>query len=120
MEEGRAEIEILGQRVVVRGQGSPAHIQALAEYLDARIRLVRDQARVHDPVRLSILAGLHVADELFRCREREAALTAHVDALLSRLDQALNRGGVGTPPRFPPEDGGGKAAARNGPPTLGG
>lgn len=89
MDEGRAEIEILGQRIVVRGQGSPEHIRTLAAYLDARIRLVRDQARVHDPVRLSILAGLHVADELFRCRERETSLAAQVDALVARLDQAL-------------------------------
>jgi cell division protein ZapA (FtsZ GTPase activity inhibitor) len=120
MEEGRAEVEILGQRIVVRGQGSPEHIQSLAAYLDAQIRRVRDQARVHDPVRLSILAGLHVADELFRCRERETSLAAQVDALVARLDRALGRGGVGPSPRFPPEDGGGKAAARSGPPIQGG
>jgi len=101
MVEGRAEIEILGQRIVVRGQGSPEHIRALAEYLDTRIRRVRDQARVHDPVRLSLLAGLHVADELFRCREREAHLAAQVDALVARLDLALEGAapGAGRPPR---------------------
>jgi cell division protein ZapA (FtsZ GTPase activity inhibitor) len=72
----------------------------LAEYLDARIRLVRNQARVHDPVRLSILAGLHVADELFRAREREASLASQVDALVARLDHALD--GVAGEPARPP------------------
>jgi cell division protein ZapA len=87
--EGRAEVEILGQRITVRGQGSPEYIRNLADYLDRRIRTVRDQAQVHDPTRLSVLAGLHVVDELFRAREREAGLAAQVDTLLERLARAL-------------------------------
>ena len=89
MIEGRAEVEILGQRITVRGQGSPEYIRGLAAYLDGRIRVVREQARVYDPVRLSVLAGLHVADELFRSREREASLVAQVETLVARLDEAL-------------------------------
>jgi cell division protein ZapA (FtsZ GTPase activity inhibitor) len=89
MSEGRAEIEILGQRITVRGQGEPEYIQDLEAYLDGRIRTVRDQARVYDPVRLSILAGLHIADELFRSRAREEALADRIDELLARLEGAL-------------------------------
>ena len=72
MTEGRAEVEILGQRITVRGRGTPEYIRDLAQYLDGKIRAVRDQAQVHEPTRLSVLAGLHVVDELFRSREREA------------------------------------------------
>lgn len=89
MTEGRAEIEILGQRITVRGRGSPEYIRGLADYLDALIRTVRQEARVHEPTRLSVLAGLHVVDELFRAREREAGLLARVDSLADRLDRAL-------------------------------
>jgi cell division protein ZapA len=89
MSEGRAEIEILGQRITVRGQGEPEYIQDLAAYLDGRIRTVRDQARVYDPVRLSILAALHITDELFRSRAREEALADRIDGLLTRLEGAL-------------------------------
>jgi len=89
MSEGRAEIEILGQRITVRGQGSPEYIRGLAEYLDRMIQTVREQGRVHEPTRLSVLAGLHVVDELFRAREREADLSARVDALVERLGSTL-------------------------------
>jgi cell division protein ZapA (FtsZ GTPase activity inhibitor) len=89
MTEGRAEIEILGQRITVRGQGSPEYIRGLADYLDRMIRTVREQAQVHDPTRLSVLAGLHVVDELFRAREREAGLTARMESLVQQLDQAV-------------------------------
>lgn len=92
MTEGRAEIEILGQRLTVRGEGSPEYIRGLGEYLEGRIRTVREQARVYDPVRLSLLAGLHVADELFRSRERETRLVTQVDTLVERLDRVLRAG----------------------------
>ena len=101
MTEGRADVEILGQRLSVRGRGTPEYIHELAEYLDGRIQTVRDQARVFDPLRLSLLAGLHVVDELYRCREAEstrgtgAQWLARVDRLTERLGAVLE-GRAGT------------------------
>lgn len=94
MTEGRAEIEILGQRITVRGQGSPDYIRGLAEYLDGRIRLVREQAHVYDPLRLSLLASLHLADELFKSREQEASLAARLAELTARLGETLQGAGL--------------------------
>jgi cell division protein ZapA len=93
MTEGRAEIDILGQRITVRGRGSPEYIQGLADYLNGKIRAVREQGHVHDPTRLSVLAGLHVVDELFRAREEESTLAARVDHLVGRLQRALGDAG---------------------------
>ena len=93
--EGRADVEILGQRLSVRGRGTPEYIHGLAEYFNGRIQSVRDQARVFDPLRLSLLAGLHVVDELHRCRATaaehatDARLLARVDRLTERLGAAL-------------------------------
>jgi cell division protein ZapA (FtsZ GTPase activity inhibitor) len=89
MTEGRADVDILGQRLSVRGRGTPEYIHELADYLDGRIQTVREQARVFDPLRLSLLAGLHVVDELYRCREADAELVARVDRLAERLGAAL-------------------------------
>lgn len=96
MTEGRADVEILGQRLSVRGRGTPEYIHQLADYLNGRIQTVREQARVFDPLRLSLLAGLHVVDELYRCREAEAErptdaqLLARVDRLAERLGAVLD------------------------------
>ena len=95
MTEGRADVEILGQRLSVRGRGTPEYIHELADYLNGRIQAVREQARVFDPLRLSLLAGLHVADELYRCREAmegskpDVELVARVDRLSERLGAVL-------------------------------
>jgi cell division protein ZapA len=96
MTEGRADVEILGQRLSVRGRGTPEYIQELAEYLNGRIETIRDQARVFDPLRLSLLAGLHVVDELYRSREAEGTrgvdpqVLARVDRLTERLRVVLD------------------------------
>ena len=96
MTEGRADVEILGQRLSVRGRGTPEYIHQLADYLNGRIQVVREQARVFDPLRLSLLAGLHVVDELYRCRETpveqatDARLLARVDRLAERLGAVLD------------------------------
>ena len=92
MTEGRADVEILGQRLSVRGRGTPEYIHELAEYLNGRIQSVREQARVFDPLRLSLLAGLHVVDELYRSRETERA--QGVDAVLARVDRMTERLGA--------------------------
>ncbi|HEY7601688.1 MAG TPA: cell division protein ZapA [Methylomirabilota bacterium] len=95
MTEGRADVEILGQRLSVRGRGTPEYIHELADYLNERIETVREQARVFDPLRLSLLAGLHVVDELYRCRETaggpkaDGELLARVDRLSQRLGAVL-------------------------------
>jgi len=97
MTEGRADVEILGQRLSVRGRGTPEYIQQLAEYLNGRIQTVREQARVFDPLRLSLLAGLHVVDELYRSREgtRETQGARRVDAqVLARVDRLTERLGA--------------------------
>jgi cell division protein ZapA (FtsZ GTPase activity inhibitor) len=90
MTEGRAEIEILGQRLHVRGQGTSDYIREMADYFNARAQLVRDQARVYDPLRLSLLAGLHVVDELHRERAAGEELTARVERLVAQLESALD------------------------------
>ena len=92
MTEGRADVEILGQRLSVRGRGTPEYIHELADYLNGRIQTVREQARVFDPLRLSLLAGFHVVDELYRCREADAALVARVNRLAERLGAVLRAG----------------------------
>jgi len=93
MTEGRADVEILGQRLSVRGRGTPEYIHELAEYLNGRIQTVREQARVFDPLRLSLLAGLHVVDELYRSREAERARGADPQ-LLARVDRMTERLGA--------------------------
>ena len=94
MTEGRADVEILGQRLSVRGRGTPEYIHELAEYLNGRIESVRDQARVFDPLRLSLLAG-----SLDGARGRAAAPDRRAAPRASRPADGAARRGPGWPCR---------------------
>lgn len=98
MSEARAEIEVLGQRMTLRGPGSPEYLRELAEYLEGRIRAIQSETRVQDPMRLCVLAGLHVVDELFRLRQDTAAWAARVDALTAEVGRVLPTEGAPTGP----------------------
>jgi cell division protein ZapA (FtsZ GTPase activity inhibitor) len=89
MGEGRAEIEVFGQRITVRGPGSPDYIRELAAHLNGIIQTVQTETRVQDPTRLSVLAGLHLVDELFQLRDRERGVMSRLETLGTRLDAAL-------------------------------
>lgn len=89
MEAGRAEVEILGQRYTIRGEASPDYIRRVAAYLDGKIQEVRRGAGVKEPIRLSVLAGLHIADELFRAREDQAQMAGRVEALIALLERTV-------------------------------
>jgi cell division protein ZapA len=69
------EVTILGQRYIVRGESSKAHIRRIAEFLDGRIRAVYSQAPGTTPLKASILAALILSDELLSLkRDQESAM----------------------------------------------
>ncbi|MBI2879833.1 MAG: cell division protein ZapA [Candidatus Rokubacteria bacterium] len=90
MDAGRAEIEILGQRYTVRGEASPDYIRQMAAYLEGKIQELRRGAGVKEPMRLSVLAGLHIVDELFRAREDQDQVAGRVDALIALLERTVS------------------------------
>lgn len=66
-------VEIYGQTYNVRGDGDPAYLTELAQFVDSRMRAVSSQVPSNDPMRIAILAALNIADEYMRYRnERES------------------------------------------------
>ncbi|HXW93401.1 MAG TPA: cell division protein ZapA [Terriglobales bacterium] len=55
-------VEIFDQAYNLRGSDAE-HILKLAEYVDAKMRAVAEQARTVDTVRVAVLAALNIADE---------------------------------------------------------
>ena len=64
-------VEIYGQRYNVRGEGDPAYLTELAQFVDSRMREVASQVSSLDPVKIAILAALNIADELNRTRKQQ-------------------------------------------------
>lgn len=90
-ESHRVEIEILGQRLVLRSAAPPEYVRGLAAYVENTLRQLRPQGGTEDPVRLALLAALALADELFRARDDraqgEVETVERMDGLLRFLDE---------------------------------
>ncbi len=62
-------IELLGTSFAIQTDESTEYIEGLVAELRSRLDGLRSSTRVQDPVKLSILAGVTLLDELSRLKE---------------------------------------------------
>ena len=87
-------VTIFEQPYSLRSDEDPAYVASLAEYMDERMREVADRTQTADTLKLAILAGLNITDELFHLRREATApkeLKKRVARIESILDDALTR-----------------------------
>lgn len=84
------EVQILGQRMVLKADDDPRHIERLASYVRRKV----DEVSAHGPIssqKLAILAALNIADDYFRAideaREFKRQVAVKSRALLDDLDR---------------------------------
>jgi cell division protein ZapA len=61
-------VHIHGQQYAVRSDLDPQYVAELAAYVDEKMRLASREIASADIVRVSVIAALNLADELFRAR----------------------------------------------------
>lgn len=82
---------IQGQRYPIRSTLDQEYIARLAAYVDERIRIAGEASPSGDSVRLSVLAALNIADELFRCREASRSRSGAVAERTEELERLVDR-----------------------------
>ena len=94
MADERVEFELLGQRLAIRSDASPEYVQKLVEYLGEKLHVLEQGSQMREPLKLSILAALHITDELFRSRGHSTDIPAdigdRIQALVKMLNDALS------------------------------
>lgn len=101
-------IEVLGSSFTIQTDETPEYLAEVVARFKRRTDEVRASSRVQDPLKLAVLAGLYLVDELERAkagtradpgsgsaRETAEAIEAEADRLalrlLTRLDEGLAR-----------------------------
>ncbi|MHB8835898.1 MAG: cell division protein ZapA [Candidatus Methylomirabilia bacterium] len=88
-------VRIYGENYPLRTAEPAARLEELARYVDARMREVAASGKVVVTSKIAVLAALHIADELFRLRERPRHASDRndyedqVSALALTLERAL-------------------------------
>lgn len=105
-------VELLGASFAIQTDESREYVESLMAYLRDKVAAVKESTRVDDPLKTAILAGIYLADELFRERV-DGAVKAELSAaddgqlekvaerLIARIDETLRGGSV--PPISKPE-----------------
>jgi len=89
-EKRNVEVQILGQRMVLKTTDDPRHVERLASYVKRKV----DEASAHGPIsspKLAVLAALNIADDYFRAmdeaREFKRQVATKSRSLLGELDR---------------------------------
>ena len=90
MEESVVPVEILGQRYPIRGAVDAGYIQKLAAFLDEKLRAAANTTAESDPARVTVVAALNLADEVFRLRAQGDQRVAEVSARLAELERLID------------------------------
>jgi cell division protein ZapA len=87
------QVDIFDQVYSVRAGADPAHVKAVAAYVDEQMREVARAGSAVDSVRIAVLAALNIADESFRLRSQlesgNDVASKRVEALARELSEAL-------------------------------
>lgn len=112
-------VHIQGQAYAVRSELDPSYVAELAAYVDEKMRLASREIASADSVRVSVIAALNIADELFRTRsdrqtsdERDRRTGAEANERIERIERLIDSALVIGPERD--ERGGPAKAAVNG------
>ena len=82
-------VDIYDQNYHLRGT-DPEYIQDLAEYVDARMRLIAQQASTVDSLRVAVLAALNIADEYLMLKRKYDAVASDYHVRAEQLSGALD------------------------------
>ena len=83
------KVNIFGTDYPVRGTTDSAYIARVAKYVDAKMREVDESASVKPLLKVSILAALNIADELFKEREEKQKLILLYQERINKLNESL-------------------------------
>lgn len=83
------EVDIFGQKYMIKGGGDREYISMLADYVDSKMREVNGTLHLSTPEKVAILAALNITHELFTLRKdvevRESALSEKAEKLLELI-----------------------------------
>jgi cell division protein ZapA (FtsZ GTPase activity inhibitor) len=84
------EIEIMGQRLVVKSEDSEEHVRKVARYVDEQIRQLAD-ARFASALDLALVTALNIASEYWKLQHQQEEAHQTINRMAQRIGAHLRR-----------------------------
>ena len=93
MESNSTTVNLLGTSFVIRSTDSPDHLQKVLDYLTLKLDEIKTSVSISDPLKIALLTGLNIADELVKIRESGLMEqnTEEIAAITSNLIEVIDR-----------------------------
>ncbi len=101
MRNGVVHIDLLGASFTIKTDEDGSYTEQLLGYIKERIAAVQDAMGIRDPLKVSIIAGLLLADELFKERQKHASGMSNEESMevdrlavqmIEKIDKCLQDG----------------------------
>jgi cell division protein ZapA len=83
------EVEIFGQKFIIKSDEEQAYILKLAEYVDSKMHEVNEKLQLSTPRKVAVLTALNITHELFSMKremqEKEMDIANRADRLLELI-----------------------------------
>lgn len=84
------EIEIMGQRLVVKSEDSEEHVRTVARYVEEQIRQLADTGFA-STLDLALVAALNIASEYWKLQHQQEEAHQTIDRMAQRIGARLHR-----------------------------
>jgi cell division protein ZapA (FtsZ GTPase activity inhibitor) len=90
VEGSSVEVTILGSSFTIQSHYDSRYMAEVVAFFKEKIREIQESSGARDPLKIALLAGLNVADELMRKRgESSREIEEITERLIERIDQSL-------------------------------
>lgn len=84
------EIEIMGQRLMVKSEDSEEHVRKVARYVDEQIRQLAD-TRFASTLDLALVTALNIASEYWKLQHQQEEAHQTINRMAQRIGARLHR-----------------------------
>ena len=97
MEPSRLKVDMLGTTFHIRASEDAAYLRSVLDYLREKVDEVKSEVGAADPLKIALLTGLNLVDELFKEKQRAvggqpgefAEIGRITERLIERIDRTL-------------------------------
>ncbi len=83
------DVEIYGQRYVIRGEADDAYIRRLAHFVDDHMKRLAEGMKTATPSKLAVLTAINLAHQLFESEKRRAQGEADIERRMESLMESI-------------------------------
>ena len=84
------QVDIHGQRYIVRSDLDPQYVSELATYVDEKMREAAGEVTTSDPLRIAVITAINLTDELYRLRSEAVGTDVRAQARVIEIERMVD------------------------------